>query len=78
MKEEKCEICGKKADMIVDNHIYCALHYVENEGEECLRNDLMFVSGGAKLGISEESTKRILAEIKKKYPKLAEEWKELF
>jgi len=78
MEKPKCEICGKEADMLVDNHKYCALHYVENEGEECLENDLRFVSGGAKLGISEESAKRILAEIKKKYPKLAEKWKELF
>ncbi len=78
MEEEKCEICEKEPDMKVDNHTYCALHYVENEGKECLRNDLMFVSEESKLGISKESTKRILAEIKKKYPKLAEEWKELF
>lgn len=63
---EKYEICGKEADMIVDNRAFCAAHYVKNEGEECLRNDLMFVSEGSKLGISEEIARmeRIIREIR--------------
>jgi len=37
---EKCEVCGKDWDIKIGDHCYCAVHYVENENEECLYWDL--------------------------------------
>ncbi len=83
---EKCEICGKNWDIKVNNHIYCAVHYVENEGEECLSWDIYGIMGGNRIGKSEQSSKRIFEEIEKKYPeyikryekeRLGELWEEL-
>ena len=65
---DKCEICGKDWDMKVDNHTYCAAHYVENESEECLYWDIYGIMEGNRIGKSEQSSKKILEEIKKKYP----------
>ncbi len=73
---EKCEICGEDWDIKVDGkHIYCAEHYVENEGDECLYWDVVSIMDGRILGKSKNSSKKIFEEIKKKYPNLLERYK---
>ncbi|MBS3145913.1 hypothetical protein J4414_03875 [Candidatus Woesearchaeota archaeon] len=65
---DKCEICGEDWDMKSGNHTYCAVHYVENEDEECLYWDLHGIEEGNDIGRTLESQARIWEEIKKKYP----------
>ncbi len=73
---DKCEICGKDWDIKVDGkHVYCAKHYVENEDGECLYCDLNNIMQGMNVGKSEESSKKILAEIKKKCPNHLKKYK---
>ncbi|MDP7140743.1 MAG: hypothetical protein QF362_02395 [Candidatus Woesearchaeota archaeon] len=74
---DKCEICGKDWDIKVDGkHTYCAKHYVENEDKECLYWDVFHIMQGGKMGKSEDSSKRIFEEIKKKCPNHMKRYKE--
>ena len=75
--EEKCDICGKDWSIKVDGkHIYCAKHYVENEDEECLYEDLAGITEGYQVGKSKESSKKILKEIKKKHPEFLKRYEQ--
>ena len=69
---ERCEICQAEADMQVNIHPYCAKHYVENEGEECLYWSLhaMVDKNLSNVNTLEEKWERIFEEIKKNYPQL--------
>jgi len=70
---EKCVKCKKDFDIMIENNPLCAFHYVENEGEDCLVYDIEYAVEGKTLGKNKESTKKILKEIRKKYPDLAKE-----
>lgn len=63
--------------MRLDNHEYCAVHYVENEDKECIYE---FIRCSEGLVGSEARTRTILTELKRKYPELTKDsaWNELF
>ena len=67
----KCEICGEKTYLILNNHAYCLKHYIENEEEECLywHFDSLMIS-------RDPESKKVLKEIKKKYPHFQKRYKE--
>ena len=63
--------------MRVDNHKYCAIHYVENEDKECIYE---FIRCSEGLAGSEARIGTILIELKRKHPELIkdEAWNDLF
>ena len=62
---DKCEVCGEEGDIRAGVHVYCAVHYVENEDEECLFWNFYALMEKQDLSMHENN---LLVEIKKKYP----------
>ncbi len=69
---EKCEICGRKGDIKVGTHTYCAVHYVENEDKECIYWHFHGIMIKKQVNKHE---RKILSEIRKKYPQFMERFK---
>jgi len=76
----KCDICGEKAKesvgksiggKIVKTMYFCPKHYVEHEGEECLRCDLDFIRMDKHY---KDMNSEVAKEIWSQYPDLAKEF----
>ncbi len=74
--KEKCALCNKEMVIKVGLRPLCEKHYVETEDKECLRMDLLMIKEADELHF--DKYKLILIEIKKKYPDLVQEYKDIF
>ncbi len=74
MGRQKCSQCNRLSVIKSDGKEFCAIHYVDNEGKGCLHEDLRL----AKLEGKWLGDKSILIEIKKQFPELVDEFKDVF
>ncbi|MFH1649751.1 MAG: hypothetical protein ABIA93_04335 [Candidatus Woesearchaeota archaeon] len=73
---KSCELCPRPGTIEDLGHRYCPKHYVENTDVESLEMDLYQARNEADYPF--EPAEEILTELKKKYPELAEKYKDVY